>query len=190
MPSTRSRNSLTPTSVHHADIMAKPASTVSAPTEMVAIDEDMPGIYDFIANAPSSTLAGSAPVPWIPAPLYIDEDFVASPVPSPPAAETSEAEFDMAFEEELANMPIPAFDYNIAYHSLLRGPVPLRCVLPSLAGQDHRSWVRPAGGLRAAGSVCPSSDFLGLFSRQVCCPFSRPCAASRTLPATLLSSSC
>ena len=25
----------------------------------------------------------------------------------------------------------------------LRGPVPLRCVLPSLAGQDHRSWVRP-----------------------------------------------
>ena len=46
----------------------------------------------------------------------------------------------------------------------LRGPVPLRCVLPSLAGQDHRSWVRPAGGLRVAGSVCPSSDFLGLFS--------------------------
>ena len=30
----------------------------------------------------------------------------------------------------------------------------------------------------------------GLFSRQVCCPFSRPRAASRTLPATLLSSSC
>ena len=120
MPSTRSRNSLTPTSVHHADIMAKPASTVSAPTEMVAIDEDMPGIYDFIANAPSSTLAGSAPVPWIPAPLYIDEDFVASPVPSPPAAETSEAEFDIAFEEELANMPIPTtgFDYKVAYHSL------------------------------------------------------------------------
>ena len=41
MPSTRSRNSLTPTSVHHADIMAEPASTVSAPTEMVAMDEDM-----------------------------------------------------------------------------------------------------------------------------------------------------
>ena len=63
--------------------MAEPASTVSAPTEMVAMDEDedMPGIYDFIAAAPSNTLAGSAPVPWIPAPLYSDEDFVASPVP-------------------------------------------------------------------------------------------------------------
>ena len=38
----------------------------------------------------------------------------------------------------------------------LRGPVPLRCVLPSSAGQDHRSWVRPVA---SGPPVCPSSDF-------------------------------
>ena len=62
--------------------------------------------------------------------------------------------------------------------SALRVPVPLPSVLPSPAGQDHRSWARPA----ASGSpVCPSPGFWA--SSQVCCPFSRPCAASRTRPA-------
>ena len=62
--------------------------------------------------------------------------------------------------------------------SALRVPVPLPSVLPSPAGQDRRSWARPA----ASGSpVCPSPGFWA--SSQVCCPFSRPCAASRTRPA-------
>ena len=73
------------------------------------MDEDMPGMYDFIAAAPSNALAGSAPDAWIPVPPYADEDFVASPVPSPPAAGNAESELDLDFDEELANMPLPNY---------------------------------------------------------------------------------
>ena len=47
----------------------------------------------------------------------------------------------------------------------LRLPVPLRSVLSSPAGQDHRSWVRPVA---SGPPVCPSSDFWA--SSQVCAP--------------------